>query len=167
MAASFQEQNAHAMIQNWLPVEGSDPSSGEQLDQLLVDVMGAPHVAPQPKHSRNQPAEGSTASSTASGIVAAYREDPEVLYPAAPQKVGPDNSKAKAELGRRGSGQNQRHVPCGRQDSSAMLWGLRFADVGFSVVDKGLPCLGGGGGVKEILRSVTGQVFRGDSSSSP
>ena len=66
-----------------------------------------------------------------------------MVYPALPLQLGPNNSMSKAEHG------------------------LHFANVGFSVVDKGLPCMGGGGGVKEILRSVTGQVFRGDSSSSP
>jgi len=118
------------MIKNGLPVGGSQPpsSTGETLDELL-HVMSAPQVG------NNQPAEGSAANE----ITPSYRQDPQMVYPAAPQKIRGNNSTAKAEHG------------------------LHFSDVGFSVVDKGMPCMGGEGGEKEILRSVTGQVFRGDS----
>ena len=125
-------------------------STGEQLDELLVDIMGAPQVG------RNQPANGSTASSTASGIVAAYREDPEVVYPAAPHKSGPNMVYP-----------DEPQVIGPNHSMAKAAHGLHFTDVGFSVVDKGLPCMGGSGGVKEILRSVTGQVFRGDYPCSP
>ena len=117
------------MIQHGLPLGGSQaPSSnGDALDELL-HITGAPQVG------IHQPVEGSVANE----IITSYRQDPQVVYPAAPQTIGVNNSMAKAEHG------------------------LHFSEVGFSVADKGMPCMGGEGGEKEILRSVTGQVFRGN-----
>lgn len=73
---------------------------------------------------------------------AAYKQDAEVVYlPGGDQDFGRLPTMAKAEHG------------------------LHFTSVGFSVFDKGLPCMGGEDGEKKILTSVTGQVFRGNPSS--
>ncbi|KAJ1487478.1 P-loop containing nucleoside triphosphate hydrolase protein [Baffinella frigidus] len=70
---------------------------------------------------------------------AAYKQDAEVVYlPGGDQDFGRLPTMAKAEHG------------------------LHFTSVGFSVFDKGLPCMGGEDGEKKILTSVTGQVFRGE-----
>jgi hypothetical protein len=70
-----------------------------------------------------------------SGIEAAYKQDPEVV---GGHQVGQSNSMANPEHG------------------------LHCSNVSFSVIDKGLfPCMGGKGGEKQILTSVTASVFRG------